>query len=186
MPSTRVSADLADNHGRKVARSYLQNLSEAVGKCVQAVESRWHYAPPELIEEVATVGIGVDGANIFFCQEGYRETMAGTISLYDAKGEHLHTIYQAAPPEYFNATFWERMTKEIYDIKKLYPEANYVGIADGAKDNWSFLDSHTSTQILDFYHTTVYLEAFAAAAHPRNKDLQQTYIRRTMSQVEAY
>ena len=176
MPSTRVSADLADNHGRKVARSYLQNLSEAVGECVQAVESRWHYAIPELSKEVATIGIGVDGANIFLSQEGYRETMVGTISLYDANGERLHTIYQAASPEYGKATFWERMTNEIYDIKRQYPEANYVGIADGAKDNWSFLKPHTSTQILDFYHTTVYLEAVAPAAHPSNKDLQQTWL----------
>lgn len=176
LPSTRVSADLADNHGRKVARSYLQNLSEAVGKCVQTVESRWHYALPELPKEVATISIGVDGANIFMSQEGYRETMTGTISLYDVKGERLHTIYLAASPEYGKATFWERMTNEIYDIKKLYPKANYVGIADGAKDNWSFLQPHTSIQILDFYHTTVYLEAVASAAYPRNEDLQKTWL----------
>lgn len=176
MPSTRVCADLADNHGRKVARSYLQNLSEAVGKCVQAVEYRWHYAIPELAKEVATIGIGVDGANIFLNQEGYRETMIGTISFYDKKGERLHTIYQASAPEYGKATFWGRMTKEIHDVKKIYPEANYIGIADGAKDNWSFLEPHTSTQILDFYHTTVYLEAVATAVHPCSEALQQTWL----------
>jgi hypothetical protein len=31
LASTKVQADLSENHGRKVARSYLQNLSEAVG-----------------------------------------------------------------------------------------------------------------------------------------------------------
>jgi hypothetical protein len=176
MPSTRVSKDLADNHGRNVARSCLQNLSEAVGKCTQAVEHRWHYTPPKLENEVKTIGIGVDGANIFLSQQGYRETMVGTISFDDEEGERLHTIYQATSPEYGKATFWQRLIGEIPDVKKRYPEANYVGIADGAKDNGSFLEPHTSTQILDFYQTTGYLEAVASAAHPRNKNLQQTWL----------
>ena len=81
------------------------------------MESRWHYAIPELTKEVATIGIGVDGANIFLSQEGYRETMVGTISFYDAKGERLHTIYQAAAPEYGKATFWERMTAKSMKSK---------------------------------------------------------------------
>jgi len=41
---------------------------------VQAVEDRWHYVLPNLENEVATIGIGVDGANIFLSEEGYRET----------------------------------------------------------------------------------------------------------------
>lgn len=36
--STRVREDLAENHGRKVARSYLQSLSDAVGSVAQAME----------------------------------------------------------------------------------------------------------------------------------------------------
>jgi len=174
MPS--VSQDLADNHGRDVARSYLQNLSEAVGQCVQAVESCWHYALPKLENEVETISIGVDGANVFLRSEGYRETQVRTIALYDGEGERLHTIYQAAAPEYGKATFWQRMALEIQDVKKLYPDVKYVGIADGAKDNWSFLEPYTSTQVLDFYHATEYLADIAPAAHPRNKDLQQIWL----------
>src|ERR671914_138331 len=40
--STQVESDLAENHGRCVARSYLQNLAEAVGSIVQAKEETWH------------------------------------------------------------------------------------------------------------------------------------------------
>lgn len=36
-----VQRDLADNHGRVVARSYLQNISEAVGAIAQAKEEHW-------------------------------------------------------------------------------------------------------------------------------------------------
>ena len=176
MPSTRVSQDLSDNHDRNVARSYLQNLSEAVGQMAQTVESRWSYALPKLSTTVETISIGVDGANILLSQEGYREMMVGTIAFYDKEGERLHTIYQASRPEYGKATFWQRMLQEIQEVKKRYPKANYVGIADGAKDNWSFLEPHTSTQILDFYHTTGYLEAVAPAAHPSNPESRQTWL----------
>jgi hypothetical protein len=44
--STQVESDLAENHGRHVARSYLQNLADAVGSIVQAKEETWHYATP--------------------------------------------------------------------------------------------------------------------------------------------
>jgi hypothetical protein len=43
LASTQVQRDLADNHGRSVARSYLQNLSEAVGSVALAKEEDWHY-----------------------------------------------------------------------------------------------------------------------------------------------
>jgi hypothetical protein len=46
--STQVESDLAENHGRHVARSYLQNLADAVGSIVQAKEETWHYATPAL------------------------------------------------------------------------------------------------------------------------------------------
>jgi hypothetical protein len=115
------------------------------------------------------VGIGVDGTCMLLCQEGYREAMVGTISLYNKQGERKHTIYSAATPEYGKATFWQRMELEIAQVKSVYPQAKYVGIADGAKDSWSFLEQHTTRQNLDFYHATGYVKAAAYAAHSRSK-----------------
>ncbi|MFZ2955925.1 MAG: hypothetical protein WA705_03395 [Candidatus Ozemobacteraceae bacterium] len=83
--------------------------------------------------------------------------MTGTISLYDGLGERHHTIYIGATPEYGKATFYERLEREIFHVKELYPEALYVGLADGAKENWEFLKKHTARQTLDFYHVTEYL-----------------------------
>ena len=176
MASTQVENDLTDNHGRKVARSYLQNLSDAVGNIAQAKEEVWHYTNPKLEQSVKTVSIGVDGTSLLFCQEGYRQAMVGTISLYDEQGERLHTIYQGATPEYGKTTFWQRMTQEIALVKSAYPQANYIGIADGAKDNWSFLEQHTNEQTLDFYHTTGYLKAIAPAAIPHNQAKRQKWL----------
>jgi hypothetical protein len=55
------------------------------------------------------------------------------------------------------ANFLERLEREVYTIKLQYPDATYIGIADGAKANWEFLEKHTQHQILDFYHATEYL-----------------------------
>ena len=166
--STQVESDLAENHGRRVARSYLQNLAEAVGGIVQAKEETWHYATPRLTVPVHTGAIGLDGTCMLLCEEGYRPAMGGTISLYDRHGERVHTIYVGATPEYGQAAFMERMEREIAHVKHLYPEAVYVGIADGAKSNWEFLEQHTRVQVLDFYHAAEYLADAAQAAYPRS------------------
>jgi hypothetical protein len=166
--STQVESDLAENHGRRVARSYLQNLAEAVGSIVQAKEESWHYATPRLTVPVHTVAIGLDGTCMLLCEEGYRQAMVGTLSLYDRHGERLHTVYVGATPEYGQAAFMERMEREIAHVKQLYPKAVYVGIADGAQSNWEFLEAHTSVQILDFYHATGYLAEVAQVAYPRS------------------
>ena len=166
--STQVESDLAENHGRRVARSYLENLAEAVVSIVQAKEETWHYATPRLTVPVHTITIGLDGTCMLLCEEGYRQAMVGTISLYDRDGERLHTIYLGATPEYGQATFLERMEREIAHVKHLYPRAIYVGIADGAPSNWEFLQQHTRVQILDFYHAAEYLAEAAQAAYPRS------------------
>jgi hypothetical protein len=164
--STWVQQDLAENHGRKVARSYLQNLAEAVGSVAQAKEETWHYETPKLNTLVKTVAIGMDGTCMLVCEQGYREAMTGTLALYDCQGERQHTLYLGATPAYGKARFFERMAREIGHLKHLYPKATYVGIADGAKANWEFLKQHTTTQVLDFYHAAGYLADAALCAFP--------------------
>lgn len=159
----QVVEDLYDNHGRKVAQSYVQNLADAVGSVVQAKEEQWHYATPKLDEAVQTLAIGMDGTCMLTCHEGYREAMVGSLSLYDCTGERQHTIYLAATPEYGKATFKERMEREIAHIKAQYPGIRSIGVADGAAENWTFLENHTDVQILDFYHASEYLADVAEA-----------------------
>jgi hypothetical protein len=60
-----------------------------------------------------------------------------------------------------------RFEKEIEKIKIHYPNALYIGIADGAKNNWPFLEEHTDKQLLDFYHVTEYLTDCSYAAFPQ-------------------
>lgn len=103
-------------------------------------------------------------------EDGYREAMVGNISLYDVTGERQHTIYIGEAPEHGKGTFLKRLEHEITTIKTLYPDANYLGIADGSSSNWKFLEQHTSRQLLDFFHVTEYLAEVAHAAYPGKTD----------------
>lgn len=163
-----VRQDLRDNHSRSVALSYIQRLGEAVAGVVQVKEESWSYAVPKMEVEIATVGIGLDGTSMLMCEDGWREAMVGTVTLYDAAGERQHTIYIGATPEYGKAQFLERLEREIRRTKALYPQATYVGVADGADCNWKFLKHHTSEQILDFYHVSEYLGDVAQAIYPKD------------------
>jgi hypothetical protein len=166
--SPQVERDLAENHGRVVARSYLQHVAEAVGSVVQAKEEEWEYAIPSLAVPIQSVAIGLDGTCMLLCQDGYRQAMVGSVSLYDAEGQRQYTLYVGATPEYGKGRFLERLRREITRLKARYPQARYIGVADGAHDNWSFLEPHTSVQVIDFYHASGYLAAAAAAAHPHD------------------
>jgi hypothetical protein len=170
MNAPAVCADLEDNHHRKIAHSYLQDVADHVGAIASAKEEIWEYAIPELNEAVASVAISLDGAYLLMREDGYREAMVGAISLYDVKGERLHSIYIGEAPEYGKTTFIERLEREIARHKKQYPDALYLGIADGAKNNWSFLEQHTDRQLLDFFHATEYLTDVAQAAFPGKTD----------------
>jgi hypothetical protein len=167
MAGGRVVADLAGNHGRKVSLAFVQDLASVVAGVVQAKEETWHYATPKLDAAVRTVGLGVDGTCILQVDEGGRQVMVGTLSLYDRQGERLHTIYVAAPPEYGKERFLARMDREIDHVKTLYPRAQYTGVADGAADNWTYLKQHTGSQCLDFQHAASYVQRAAKVACPR-------------------
>jgi len=164
-----VCRDLRENHHRTIAKSTLQNISDWVGGVASAKEEAWEYALPELDEPITTIVFSLDGAYILMANDGYREAMVGNISLYDCNGERQHTIYLGETPEYGKATFKQRYEQEIKHIKALYPDALYLGIADGAKCNWTFLTAHTCRQLLDFYHVTEYLAQAAYAIHPEKK-----------------
>ncbi len=170
MNAPAVCQDLEDNHHRRIAHSYVQDVSDWVGGIAQAKEELWEYTLPPLNEAVTTLVVSLDGAYVLMRDEGYREAMVGNISLYDATGERLHTLYIGEAPEYGKGTFFQRLEQEIATVKKHYPDALYLGIADGAKNNWLFLEQHTHHQLLDFFHVTEYLAKVSYAAYPGKTD----------------
>src|SRR3954464_3093124 len=174
--SGRVIIDLEENHGRRVARSFVQNVADAVATVALAKEESWNYALPAMEQPVQAITLGMDGTCLLMCEDGWRETMVGTIGFYDAQGERQHTIYLAATPEYGKATFLDRMEREIDRVKAAYPQARYVGLADGAKGNWTFLGRHTGVQVIDFWHAAEYLSDAADALFARTPGAKAAWL----------
>ncbi len=163
-----VQTDLEQNHGRKIATSYIQHVAEWVGDIAAAKEEDWEYALPRLAGGIATVVASLDGAMIPMADsDGWREAMVGTLSFYDHDGERQHTLYLAAAPEYGKHAFTERFAREIARAKQHHPEARWLGIADGAASNWAFLEQHTERQLIDFFHASEYIGKLAQARWPQ-------------------
>src|SRR3954447_14752732 len=175
-PADRVVRDLTANHGRPVAASFVQDTAAAVAAVVQAKEEPWHYATPRLPEPVTTIGVGLDGTCLLLTEDGHRQAMVGSLSLYDKEGERRHTIYVAATPEYGKETFYQRLAREVEHVRQLYPQARLTGVADGSEDNWTFLRRYTSEECIDFYHATAYLYWVAKAVHPRDVKARQAWL----------
>ena len=129
MNSTLAQRDLLESHGRKVSRCYLQDIAQDVASIAEVKEEHWHYAEPEFPVTVTTVAVGLDGTCLLYCEEGWRQAMVGTISLYDVMGERLHTVYLGAPPEYGKEKFYDQMDREIREYRERYGACRWVGLA---------------------------------------------------------
>ena len=105
------------SHGIEIARSHLKSLGDTVGSIVQAKEENWEYAVPELDKPVSSVAVGLDGTCMLLAEDGWREAMVGTLSLYDRQGERQHTIQIGATPEYGKQRFLARLDQELARIK---------------------------------------------------------------------
>ena len=179
MSARQTQRDLSENHGRDLSRDYIQNLGQQVGMRIEEEEGRVNYSLPIEVADIELVSIGRDGTTMHIDKEGYRETMNGTISFHDGKGVRLHTIYLAEAPEYGKVTFNARMTKEIEEVKFLLRNKviKYIGLADGAKDNWTYLERQTDLSILDYWHACEYLtkasKASSKSAYERKQWLEQ-------------
>jgi hypothetical protein len=108
---------------------------------------------------------------------GYQEVGCGTLSFHDADGERLSTIRLARMPEANKATLKSQLSAEIAAVLAQRPQLKLVKVADGAKDNWTYL-SHTlpaGTELVDYFHAVQHLkQAFDAAygEHTAKADAQ--------------
>jgi len=170
-----VQMDLEENHNRKVSISMIQDICDAVGAIASAKEEVWEYALPKFKESVEGISIGLDGTCMLMKNDGWREAMAGTISFYNKAGDKMHTVYTAAPPEYGKHDFLKKFKKEIELVKAQYPTTFTLGLADGARENWSFLEEHTDDQLIDFYHASEYVGKVAKVIE-RDEESQKLWI----------
>jgi hypothetical protein len=164
-----ICDDLLECNGRKLSRNYAKKLSDFVGTIAQCYESEWEYDLPQFDRLVHSITLSLDGTCMLMHKDGWREAMCGSIAFYDNQGERLHTIYCSATPEYGKEKFKARFSREIERVKEKFPDVLYIGLADGAKDNWTFLRKYTKRLLLDFYHAREYISKAALAIFDRDK-----------------
>lgn len=168
MSCAAVARDLECNHLRPLSKSFAQDLGACVAALVTTQAGTLNdWQPHSTRAEVALIAVGVDGAHINTRQPGWRQSMAGTLALYDGNGERLETLYAGGgpgetPPQ-GKATFFTRMDLLLARLRSLYPKARVVGLSDGAADLQSYLAKRCDEHLLDFHHAAEYLSAAAAA-----------------------
>jgi len=183
MSALSVQKDLKNNHARPISVDYIQKVSARLGDIIEEKKPVWNYTlPPETVG-TKIVSIGRDGTTMPIRKEGYRETMNGTISFHSQSGERLHTIYLANAPEYGKSKFDAAFDVEIAQVKQLFPQANFIGLADGAKDNWTYLENHVDVSILDYWHACEYLTK-ASKAFSRSKSEQTAWAKKARKKLK--
>ncbi len=97
---------------------------------------------------------------------GYKEAGCATLSFYDAAGDRLKTLYYGRMPEHLKTTLKDWLYDEVKHLRSQRPNLRIIGIADGAKDNWSCLRDDLKCEVLtlDFYHATEHLKEACDAA----------------------
>jgi hypothetical protein len=98
---------------------------------------------------------------------GYQEVGCATLSFYDAEGTRFpETIRLGRMPESKKVTLKSMISAELHNIREQRPDLRIAKVADGAKDNWTYLHEElpTGTEIVDFFHAAEHLkDAFDGA-----------------------
>lgn len=98
---------------------------------------------------------------------GYREVGVGTVSTYSSDGDLLSVTRVARMPEARKEVLKSMLMDELNAVFAQRPDLRLVKLADGAKDNWTFLSDALpqGVEILDFYHAAEHLSAALGAAY---------------------
>jgi len=180
--------------GRQPSASTLDRLPKTLSARWEANRKSWEAALRSSetgSEEAAVVAISLDGgmnpmaaaalkevgepgapaptASAPARPQHYREASCGTVSLYTDEGERLSTVRYGRRPERKKATLCGQLQAECQSLLALRPALKVVKLADGAEDNWRFLDALDlglgeadvarveQISIVDFYHAAEHL-----------------------------
>ncbi len=98
---------------------------------------------------------------------GYREASCATLVLYDDERQRVTTTRFARMPEPKKLTLKAQLRTELNAVLAKRPELEIVKLADGARDNWTYLSKELpdGVEIVDFYHAAEHLSAALIAAY---------------------
>lgn len=98
---------------------------------------------------------------------GHAEAGCGTVSYLNRDGERLCTVRLGRMPEHKKETLKSMLASEVAWALSQKPAMKLVKLADGARDNWTYLEQELPEGIsmVDFYHATEHLESALQACY---------------------
>lgn len=151
--------------------AFEETLREALevpeGTVTVAVSLDGVLAPMKDTDPVATRSRAAEQGKLSKGPAGYREVGCATLSFCDAKGEMLSAIRMARMPEAHKATLKRSLLAELMVVLKHRPDLRIAKVADGAKDNWTYLHDEVpeGPEVVDFYHAAEHLNGALAVAY---------------------
>ena len=125
-------------------------------------------------EDAVALLVSVDGVMVHMNAEtvdghavdaGWREASCGVVSLLDAEGNTVQSRSFGRLPEPGKASLKAQVSQELFHWLERKPDLKVVAVADGARDNWPFLDRFSpDVSLLDFWHAAQHLKVAANAA----------------------
>lgn len=132
--------------------------------------------PPRHERRYGTVGGPSPADNDDASGRAWHEGCVGTVSYWDAEGEHLKTLYVARMPESGKGTVADELEDELHAALERRPDLHVCFAADGNPAQWQRLEGigvrlpsklrTIPTWLLDFFHCASYLSDAANAAEP--------------------
>ncbi len=128
----------------------------------------------EVPEAATMLSVSLDGVlvptrytRVMASDSRYAEASCGTLSFYDKEGELLGTRYFSRMPEHKKKTLKSQLTQALEQVLVKRPSLEVIKIADGAKDNWTYLEDTLAQGecVLDFYHASEHLFAAMEAIY---------------------
>ena len=133
-----------------------------------STETTVREATVEVPDAARAVVVSLDGVMAPMRGAGkYREAGCATVSLVDADGARLHSVRMGRMPESHKTTLKTMVTAEVEAVLAKRPDLTVVKVADGAKDNWTFLTRAVpaGVELIDFYHAVAHLKDAFDTAH---------------------
>jgi hypothetical protein len=147
--------------GMKPSSSSLDRLPKAISEKWEADRQLFENElrnQEQIPREAVAVGVSIDGVLVPMKDgdreekrsqgdkqpqgpAGYKEAGCGTVSFYDAEGNRLQTVRYARMPEHKKVTLKSELEAELQSIFSVRPDLELVMLADGAEDNWEFLEA---------------------------------------------
>ena len=160
-PSTSTLIRMTEEAGRRL---------EASGEEIEA-ELR---AEEKIPEEAVAVQVSIDGVMMRMNAEtegphaaeaGWREASCGVVALLDAEGNTLESRCFGRLPEQGKQSLKAQVSREAFHWLGRKEGLKLVAVADGARDNWGFLEGMSpDVMLLDYFHCAQHVKVVADAA----------------------